>query len=75
MVEDGGHVTTTPGQSQLSPHTSLNMSLVNGYRVKCQNYRRMADREKEMRRREEKLGRSDMEEEEEVVVVVMVVVV
>ena len=33
------------------------MSLVNGYRVKCQNYKRMADREKEMRRREERLGR------------------
>ena len=34
-----------------------NMSLVNGYRIKCQNYKRMADREKEMRRREEKLGK------------------
>ena len=33
-----------------------NMSLVNGYRVKCQNYKRMAEREGEMRRREEKLG-------------------
>ena len=32
------------------------MSLVNGYRVKCQNYKRMAEREGEMRRREEKLG-------------------
>ena len=34
--------------------------MVNGYRVKCQNYKRMADREKEMRRREEKLGRSEV---------------
>ena len=33
------------------------MSLVNGYRIKCQNYKRMAEREKEMKRREEKLGR------------------
>merc|ERR1712018_214837 len=32
------------------------MSLVNGYRIKCQSYKRMAEREKEMRRREEKLG-------------------
>lgn len=32
------------------------MSLVNGYRIKCQNYKRMAEREKEMRRREERLG-------------------
>ena len=32
------------------------MSLVNGYRIKCQNYKRMAEREKEMKRREEKLG-------------------
>ena len=36
--------------------TNTNMSLVNGYRVKCQNYKRMAEREGEMRRREEKLG-------------------
>ena len=33
------------------------MSLVNGYRVKCQSYKRMAEREKETRRREEKLGK------------------
>ena len=37
------------------------MSLVNGYRVKCQNYKRMADREAETRRREEKLGEWSME--------------
>ena len=37
------------------------MSLVNGYRVKCQNYKRMADREAETRRREEKLGDWSME--------------
>ena len=37
------------------------MSLVNGYRVKCQNYKRMADREAETRRREERLGQWSME--------------
>eukprot|EP00090_Calanus_glacialis_P043640 TRINITY_DN7729_c0_g1_i1.p1 TRINITY_DN7729_c0_g1~~TRINITY_DN7729_c0_g1_i1.p1 ORF type:complete len:136 (-),score=55.41 TRINITY_DN7729_c0_g1_i1:77-484(-) len=32
------------------------MSLVNGYRVKCSSYKRMGDREKEGKKREEKLG-------------------
>ena len=33
------------------------MSLVNGYRVKCSSYKRMGDREKEGKKREEKLGK------------------
>ena len=37
------------------------MSLVNGYRVKCQSYKRMADREAEVRRREERLGEWSLE--------------
>ena len=35
----------------------LKMSLVNGYRVKCSNYKRMGDKEKQSKAREEKLGK------------------
>ena len=35
----------------------LRMSLVNGYRVKCSNYKRMGDKEKQDKTREEKLGK------------------
>ena len=57
--EEGGHYYTRLQQTtaDYTTHNTTEMSLVNGYRVKCQNYKRMADREKEMRRREERLGR------------------
>ena len=33
------------------------MSLVNGYRVKCSSYKRMGEREKQDKAREERLGK------------------